>query len=139
MSTLLVWQVEGHLGLSKTTLGMMRGESFAIVLKATSDGGYDHRSQGFDTPEEAEAYLLSATDYAGGKMPLSPTDYAGGKMLLPPTEVKVPAPQAVHGDSNDFKLWVVNHVVTAVDLEILHRKLASVTFTFGEPQPAFTR
>jgi len=122
---LLVWQVEGD--SSKTILGMVRGESFALVLVETPDGGYDHLSQGFDTPEGAEAYLLLKTEHVGDEL------------LLPPTEHEVPAPRAVHVDSNDFKLWVVEHVVNVVDMEVLRRKLASATFTFGKPQPAFSR
>jgi len=123
VSTLLVWQV-ALLDGKTNTLGMVRDETFVIDVVTMWDGRLVHHSKGCETPEKVEEHLRLESD--------------GFDFVLPPTELEVPEPPNSIAVSPEFGQWIADHVMKAVEQEILHRKLASVTFTFGAPQPAFT-
>jgi hypothetical protein len=134
MIEVLAWQVKSKFGETKT-LAMVQGGTCAIVLVKEGNGYVVHKSREFNSSAEAEDWLRDAT--ADGDLMLSPTVL---EVESPPvTSVTTKYPTGALIDDAPFRSWAEHVVLRAVEREILHRELASATFTFGKPEPAFTR
>jgi len=133
----LAWRVKSKYDETKT-LAMVKGGTYAIVMVVEGNDYVAHKSREFNDSLEAEDWLRDVT--ADGDLVYGPEAfYAESPPEPTKTTAKIkPQTGAMILDA-PFRSWAENVVLSVVDRNLMYRRLAAATFTFGEPEPAFSR